>query len=208
MARSWEDTSPELWVRAVHGFPPETMKFALNASLNTLPTNTSLHMWGKTFSNICPHCQESRQSLVHILNNCPVALELRHYSKRHDTVLQVIGDIIRSKLPPQFSISIDSPSETYSFPHHITPTNLRPDIVWWSDQQRELWLFELTISYESVVADAKARKRAKYHDLVEAGRAVGYKTELLTIEVGSTGMLGVSDFDAMESRQCLEERLQ
>ena len=26
---------------------------------------------------------------------------------------------------------------------------------------------------------------------------MGYKTELLTIEVGSRGMLGVSDFDAM-----------
>ena len=70
--------------------------------------------------------------------------------------------------------------------------------MWWSDQQRELWLFELTISYESVVADAKARKRAKYHDLVEAGRAERFKAELLTIEVGSRGMLGVSDFDAMK----------
>ena len=70
--------------------------------------------------------------------------------------------------------------------------------MWWSDQQRELWLFELTISYKSVVADAKARKRAKYHDLVEAGRAERFKTDLLTIEVGSRGMLGVSDFDAMK----------
>ena len=164
------DTSPDLWVRAVHGLPPETMKFALNASLNTLPTNANLHMWGKNPTNICPLCQESRQSLVHILNNCPVALELRRYSKRHDTVLQVIRDFIRSHLPPQLSIFIDSPSETYSFPHHITPTNLRPDIVWWSDQQRELWLFELTISYESVVANAKARKRAKYNDLCSGGR--------------------------------------
>ena len=116
MARSWENTSPELWVRAVRGLPPETMKFALNASLNTLPTNANLHMWGKKPTNICPLCQESRQSLVHILNNCPVALELRRYSKRHDTVLQVIGDFIRSHLPPQFSISIDSPSEAYSSP--------------------------------------------------------------------------------------------
>ena len=49
-----------------------------------------------------------------------------------------------------------------------------------------------------MVADAKERKRAKYHNLVEAGRAVGYKTELLKVEIGSRGMLGVSDFDAMK----------
>ena len=53
------------------------------------------------------------------------------------------------------------------------------------------------MSYESLVADARARKRAKYFDLVEAGRAAGYKTELITVEVGSRGMLDVSNFDAL-----------
>ena len=85
-----------------------------------------------------------------------------------------------------------SPSKPYSFPHHITPTNLRPDIMWWNDKQRELWLFELTVSYETLVADARLRKRVKYHDLVELGRAAGYKTDLITFEVGSRGMLGDS----------------
>ena len=46
------------------------------------------------------------------------------------------------------------------------------------------------MSFESLVADARARKRAKYHDLVEAGRAAGYKTELITVEVGSRGNAG------------------
>ena len=36
-----------------------------------------------------------------------------------------------------------------------------------------------------------------YHDLVEVGRAVGYKAELITMEVGSQGMLGDSDLDAL-----------
>ena len=34
----------------------------------------------------------------------------------------------------------------------------------------------------------------KYHDLVEAGREVGYRTELITIEVGSWGMLCANNF--------------
>ena len=199
MARSWGEISPELWVKAVQGLPPDVMKFAINAAIDTLPTNANLHLWGKKNSDVCHLCQEARQSLLHVLNNCKTAMELRRYSRRHDEVLKVIGDFIRANLPPHFTISVDHPSEPYTFPHHITPTDLRPDIVWWCDSQRELWLFELTISYESVVADARRRKRVKYHDLVEAGRNVSYKTTLITIEVGSRGMLATSDFDDLRA---------
>ena len=128
-----------------------------------------------------------------LLNNCSKAMELHQYSMRHDAVLDVIGDFIKSHLPPTFSVTVYSQSEVYSFPHHITPTNLRPDIVWWCDGRRELWLLELTISYEMKVANARSRKRAKYLDLVEAGRAAGYKTSFITLEVGSRGMLGEDD---------------
>ena len=80
-----------------------------------------------------------------------------------------------TSLNPVFHLTFHSPwttlhsSGTYSFPHCIIPTGLWPDIVWWTDQQKELWLLELTISYESLVADVRRRKREKYHDLVEAG---------------------------------------
>ena len=55
---------------------------------------------------------------------------------------------------------------------------------------------ELTISYEALVVDACGRK---YHDLVEAGRETGYRTELqlIIIVVGSQGMLCASDSDVL-----------
>ena len=192
-------SSPELWVKAVQGLPPEPLKFALCASTNSLPTNANLHMWRKKSSDICSLCQKYRQSLPHVLNNCSTAMDLRRYSKRHDEVLQVLGVFIRSHLPPLFSITIDSPSESYCFPHHITATNLRPDIVWWSEDRSELWLFELTISFESVVADARERKRSKYYDLVEAGRSAGFRCELITLEVGSRGMLSAADLEPLQA---------
>ena len=166
MTRAWGESSPDLWVRSVQELPPAAMKFSLNASLNTLPTNANLQLWGKRASDTCTLCRSSRQRLEHILNNYPKALELRRYSIRHDAVLNIIGCFIKSHLPAQFSMTVDSPSEIYHFPHNITPTNLRPDVVWWSDQKKELWLLELTVSFETRVADARARKRAKYHDLV------------------------------------------
>ena len=47
IARSWGDTLPEVWVRAIQDLPPKPLKFALNAFLEALPTNTNLYLWGK-----------------------------------------------------------------------------------------------------------------------------------------------------------------
>ena len=54
MARCWVGKFPQLWVRAVQNLPPELMKFALNAALDTLPTNSNLHRWGKKSYDTCP----------------------------------------------------------------------------------------------------------------------------------------------------------
>ena len=43
------------------------------------------------------------------------------------------------------------------------------------------------------------RKRSKYYDLMEAGRATGYRYELITVEVGSRGMLSVTDLEQLQA---------
>ena len=62
---------------------------------------------------------------------------------------------------------------------------------------KQLWMFELTISFETLVADSQQRKQSKYQDLVEGGKAGGYSTHLLTLEVGSRGMVDVDDFHSL-----------
>ena len=126
MARSWEETSPDLWVKAVQDLPPEPLKFALNASLNTVPTIAKLHAWGKKTRDTCPLCDEHRQTLFHVLNHCQAVIDLQRYSERHDEVLK---GFIRASLPPIYTFTIDHPTQSYNFPHHITPTNVRPDSV-------------------------------------------------------------------------------
>ena len=93
-------------------------------------------------------------------------------------------------LPSSYHTSVDLPSSTYQFPQYIVSTDMRLDIVGWNDDSRELGMLELIISFESVVEHSRARK---YQDLVEAGRAVGYRVKLLTLEVGSRGMILDSD---------------
>ena len=183
--RRLEGTVRELWVTAVQRLPSEAMKFALNDSLDTLPNNSNLHMWGKRSSDTCALCSQQCQPILHVLNKCPMAMELRRYSRRHDEVLKVFNEFVRGHLPQRYTITVDLDSEFYRFPQHIVQTNMRPDIVWWSDESRELRLFELTISYESLEEDSRICKQAKYQELVEGGCEKGYDTELITLEVGS-----------------------
>ena len=118
----WQDTLKvmQLWVRAIHGLPPEAMKFALNTALETLATNHNLHVWGKKSSPTCTLCSGHQQSLLHVLNTCPKAMELRQYSRRHNAVLFSLREFVTTHLPPTFTIITDLPEEQYSFPpvHH------------------------------------------------------------------------------------------
>ena len=50
-----------------------------------------------------------------------------------------------------------------TFPHHIAITNLRPDIVIWSQGKTTVVLIELTVPYERT-EEAHERKRLKYQE--------------------------------------------
>ena len=98
-----------------------------------------------------------------MLNNCPVARELRRYNVRHDVVLKAIAAAIQPYLSPSSVLSID----IHEFSLHIVSTDLRPDIVLWNTQNRSLCLVELTVCFENNFEDAARRKTAKYTDLVD-----------------------------------------
>ena len=54
-------------------------------------------------------------------------------------------------------------------------------------------MLELTISFESSAEESRRRKEAKYEELLEAGRVVGYRVKLITFEVGARGMVTDDD---------------
>ena len=182
-----------IWERALVQLSDDHRKFALNAALDTLPHNANLHLWKKRSNSNCTLCGE-RQSLIHILNNCPAALRARRYNKRHDLVLEKITSCISSFLQPSEKMTSDL--SAYNFPHHITPTTLRPDVVVWDDARKKLLLIELTVCFETMFEDAAQRKQAKYegcNKILEGlgmqpnTRGAGYATNIITLEVGSVG---------------------
>ena len=76
------------WDQALMELSDVHRKFAINSAVDTLPHNANLHLWPKR-NDVCPLCG-NRQTLIHVLNACPVALQARRYNHRHDTVLRKI----------------------------------------------------------------------------------------------------------------------
>ena len=97
-------------------------------------------------------------------------------------MLSILADLAKSYLPSSFAVTADLPDTEYRFPLH---TDLRPDLVLWSDENRELALVELTVCFESGVEGARARKRDRYLDFKDAATDGGFKTTIILVQVGS-----------------------
>jgi hypothetical protein len=81
------------------------------------------------------------------------------------------------------------------FPPTIYATSERPDVVIWSESSRRVFLLELTCPAEEGIEAARAKKQAKYKDLVD--RINGSKcwsANLYTLEIGARGLVPSSTF--------------
>ena len=211
-SRRFDDRASTIWAEALWDLPERVMKFTLNAAQDTLPHNANLHLWKKLPTPNCPLCS-NRQTLLHVLNNCPVALQNRRYNQRHDAVLKQLYQFVISHASPQQQVTVDLPDQEYCFPASFAATDSRPDMVIWS--QSSIHLVELTIPFETTIEDAARRKRDRYQDLLTECSATS-TANLITIEVGSRGFLHLVSLqelykalDHPPSRECrrLEEEL-
>ena len=57
-----EDTNVT-WKSYLWNLPCGIAKFAINSSLDTLPSGDNLKRWGKRVSDVCPLCGNSKQTL-------------------------------------------------------------------------------------------------------------------------------------------------
>ena len=54
------------WRSAIYSLPRRVLSFAINASIDTLPTFGNLKLWGKKMSANCKLCGNT-QTLLHVL---------------------------------------------------------------------------------------------------------------------------------------------
>ena len=202
MMRASSPSADAIWAAAVCRLGSDTMKCALNSVTDTLPHNTNLARWyGGAFSDQCKLCGW-KQTLLHVLNHCEVALKLRRYNIRQHKILHIITELAQSHLCDGYHLVSDLGEEGYHFPSHIVPTDLCPDLVMWSDHSKKLDLFELTVCFETGFDDAARRKTTRYSELASDVRAHGYRTTIIPIQIGSQGVdeeSGLEDF-----KKCLK----
>ena len=73
------------------------------------------------------------------------------------------------------------------FPAHIVVTNLRPDIVVYSDKSKTVIMIELTCPSEENFQKQHLAKLARYTDLEADCINAGWKVHLFAVEVGARG---------------------
>ena len=179
-----EKIDPE-WKSFIYNLKKGTMKFILNATINTLPTQNNLKRWNKTFSDKCILCK-NRDSTLHCLNGCKVMLDQQRYTWRHDNILKYVTDNITN---PKYKVYTDLTNKQTinggTIPPNLTVTPLRPDIVILDN--KSINIFELTVPFETNVDKQHLYKTNKYSHLLTDITTLSSTLE--AFEVGSRGVI-------------------
>ena len=159
---------------------------------NTAPTMSYLKKINKTMSTNCPRCNHSPETLHHVLNNCPVALEKGLYTWRHNRVLDDLYKAATSNFDPPWDVRADLAASAAgdTIPHDVLCTPLKPDLTVIQKESKEIFLVELTICWDTGFQQAQTRKLERYQELVAELEEGGWKSTLITLEVGSRGFTG------------------
>jgi hypothetical protein len=84
------------------------LKFALNASIDTLPTFTNLKRWGKRVSVYCHLCGNTvKQMLFFVLVHCNHTMDQVTMTWRHDSVLKHGAGCLKSALESTVEVYCD-----------------------------------------------------------------------------------------------------
>ena len=185
------------WKSYIYNLPKGTMKWLLNASIDTLPTKVNLKQWGKVTNNEKCFCGQ-RQTLNHILNCCVVSLDQGRYTYRHDSILNYIQKCLdNTKYTCYTDIQGHQTQGGGTLPPDIIVTTLKPDIVVIDKKTKTLDIFELTVPGETRISTAHNLKFEKYQHFISDIQA--YRVSVHPFEVGShTGYISRENKDRLK----------
>ena len=172
-----------------------TMKFLLNASIDTLPTQANLKRWKKSGSDMCPLCK-GRQTTNHVLNICNVGKETGRWTWRHNCIVSYVVNSIDTE---KYTVFSDIPGHTAagggSVPPEICITAQKPDIVIIEKSNKSIHLFELTCPLEQNIQKDHDIKLNKYAHFVTDLSSESMKCNLTCFEVSSRGLITPENHD-------------
>jgi hypothetical protein len=180
------------WKSYMWELPGGVLKFAVNSSIDMLPTFTSLRMWRKQASIICQFCGNLvKQTLFHVLVHCKHILDQGRLTWRHNSVLNHIAGCLKS-CPCELYSDLDGlqASGGRSILADILVQAQRLDLVIIDRSvhcRHGIALVELTCPWDTDAKRAKERKTARYADLKTALSNEGWDCSLYLIVVGAWG---------------------
>ena len=101
----------------------------------------------------------------------------------------------------------DSTSSPLICPQHIAQTSLRPDIIMYSNETRQIVLLELTIPAEDNIVQRHSDKEFKYAKLVDDIELNHWKGYIFAVEIGSRGYVAKSFGYAMRRLGALQRQV-
>ena len=186
-----------VWKSYMYNLKAGTLKFLLNATIDTLPTAANLKRWKKTSSDLCKLCR-GRQTTNHVLNDCSVGLNTGRWEWRHNCIVNYAVSSVDTSL-----YTVYSDLEGYkaagggSIPPEICITGQRPDIVILDEKTKTIHLFELTCPSEKNIEQRHLEKSNKYaHFLTDC---TGYKSTVTCFEVSSKGFITTRNHNHLTS---------
>ena len=198
----------KFYLHAMNNVVPTPAFLSKFIAVGVDPTCCLCHSASATLAHIVSNCQEALErykwrhnEILRILHH-EIGREVRRVCQktprpleRKDKMIfvkagQAVSRRKREAKPSlleqanDWHVTVDLPSVTYQFPHHIVVTQLRPDLVIWSDTLRVVVMLELTIPHERGLTDANKRKAEKYAALKQECTDRGWRVELLPVEMG------------------------
>ena len=175
-----------LWKSSMFQLKSGTLKFMMNASIDTLPTPANLRRWKYTTSDKCKLCG-NKGTTNHILNCCKTMLDTDRYTWRHNNLVNFIVTNVDKNLTVFSDLpGMEAPGGG-TIPPELCVTRLKPDIVIVDTHTKTLHIYELTMPMMANIDARHNEKTNKYsHFLTDIS---GYKCNLNCFEVTSTGFV-------------------
>jgi hypothetical protein len=157
--------------------PHGVLKFALNASIDTLPTFTNLKRWGKRASVNRHLCGNTvKQTLSHVLVHFNHTMDQGRMTWRHEFVLGHIAGCLKSALESLHTIEVYCNLEGRqapgggSIPASVMVQTQRPDLVILDKSvhgRHRISLVKLTCPWDTDADKARDCKISRYAGLKE-----------------------------------------
>jgi len=171
--------------RAQSKLPANIFNFTIKCLNNTPATRKNLYLWGLSNTSDCSFCLQP-ETLLHIVAGCKTYLDQGCFTWRHNSALRFLAQTLQSVNSSK--LYVDLPG--YLSPCIIMGDSLRPDMI--LSTADKLYIIELTVGFETNLANNARRKELKYRSLVTDLSNDYHSIEFINLSISCLGIFGQS----------------